>query len=278
MKKTIVSVMIIFTLIFSLAGTSFGDNTIDLLEKEKAEGLLQESTATGDVDVDMEWKEDLDKAYEEKLKIEREIDYKTGEVLSILSDDDSLLSKTISVTKEDKIESMKKMIELLDKQKVDSNNIQRFTRYISKYAPYSDDNDLLLYYKNMSSNISSELKNMQIQSGTYDRNLAVQYAYDHYATGTFNTDYPDLYTNFGNNDCTNFVSQCLFEGGIPMNGSWYCYKKNNTYPAPSSVSELNYSWDLADPSPWISAVEFELKFYPIFSNETFSTSYCFCPG
>ncbi|WP_309298661.1 amidase domain-containing protein [Vallitalea longa] len=37
---------------------------------------------------------------------------------------------------------------------------------------------------------------------------------------------------------------------------WYCYKNNSKYLEPRSAEELNDSWDLADPSPWISVKEF----------------------
>lgn len=272
MKRIFTTIIIILTLVFSLTNIVLGDNIIDLLEKEKKEGLSNRTTSDIDIKRDTEWKETLDKLYVEKIKIEEEIDHKTGKALSNLSNDTTLLSKTISVAKEDKIEAMKKMIELINKGKTDHDNTQLFTRYISKYAPFSDDQELLKYYESIFINSIPE-KNMHIQSGSYNRDAAVQYAYDHFDYDTFNPDYPDL-TQMGG-DCTNFISQCLYAGGIAMNGSWYCYKKNNTYPKPLTIEQLNYSWDLEDPSPWISAKQFELKYYPIFSNETFTALYVY---
>ena len=41
-----------------------------------------------------------------------------------------------------------------------------------------------------------------------------------------------------------------------MHDTWYCHKKNNEYPAPASATQLDYSWTLEDPSPWISVEQF----------------------
>ncbi len=71
--------------------------------------------------------------------------------------------------------------------------------------------------------------------------------------------FPDV-SNLGG-DCTNFVSQCLLSGGLHQNSEWFCTRKNLTYHDISSTSQLDYSWDFADPSPWISATEFKNYFY-----------------
>ena len=62
----------------------------------------------------------------------------------------------------------------------------------------------------------------------YDKNKAVQYARK-YAMSR-NKDFPFHYALFGliDTDCTNFTSQCLYAGGIPMDNTWYC-KKYETY-------------------------------------------------
>lgn len=90
------------------------------------------------------------------------------------------------------------------------------------------------------------------EEGQQSRFTDEAYALEYY-NGT-NPDYPNL-RNLGG-DCANFVSQCLLAGGKSMTGDWYIYRKNSVYPAPTSVDQLDYSWRLADPSPWISAKEF----------------------
>lgn len=52
---------------------------------------------------------------------------------------------------------------------------------------------------------------------SFNRDNAVSYALDH-AYNPNNSVYP----NFGGNDCTNFVSQCWKEAGIPTSLYWYC--------------------------------------------------------
>lgn len=57
-------------------------------------------------------------------------------------------------------------------------------------------------------------------------------------------------------DCANFVSQCMLASGIHYQNSWYTYRKNENYSAPTTIAQLDNTWELADPSPWISAKQF----------------------
>ena len=71
----------------------------------------------------------------------------------------------------------------------------------------------------------------------YDRSKAVEYAYEFW-----NKRNPRFY-NFDKlgGDCTNFISQCLFYGGIEMNFSkngWYYSSLNNRAPAWTGVDEF----------------------------------------
>lgn len=58
-------------------------------------------------------------------------------------------------------------------------------------------------------------------------------------------------------DCANFASQCMLAGGVHLQNNWYIYKKTGGFSAPYNTTQLNSSWQLSDPSPWISAKEFE---------------------
>lgn len=51
--------------------------------------------------------------------------------------------------------------------------------------------------------------------------------------------------------------QCMLATGIHFENDWYTYRKNANYSTPTTVDQLNNSWCLADPSPWISAKYFE---------------------
>ena len=57
-------------------------------------------------------------------------------------------------------------------------------------------------------------------------------------------------------DCANFTSQCMLASGIHYENNWYVYRRNDNYSAPTDSTQLDNSWNLTDPSPWISAVEF----------------------
>ena len=90
-------------------------------------------------------------------------------------------------------------------------------------------------------------------TGDYDREAAIQYALNWY-NGRNNE-----YYSYGQ-DCANFVSQCLHEGGLRMNSSWYSYKGAfnwNTFwldvvAAGKAIINLNsqywYDWDIS--STW----------------------------
>ncbi len=83
--------------------------------------------------------------------------------------------------------------------------------------------------------------------------FGTKYAYSN-AKNTNSVTYPYLGGIGG--DCANFVSQCMAASGIHYDSDWYIYKKNGKYSKPSSVAQLDISWVLKDPSPWISATEF----------------------
>ena len=84
-------------------------------------------------------------------------------------------------------------------------------------------------------------------------NLGVEYAVANY--NKYMYAYPNL-TGLGG-DCANFVSQCMLASGIHYQNDWYVYRKNENYDRPTTVSQLNNTWELADPSPWISAKQFK---------------------
>ncbi len=70
----------------------------------------------------------------------------------------------------------------------------------------------------------------------YDSDAAVRYA-DQYALN-YNSKWPNF--NSVGGDCANFVSQCLYAGGLPMDSSWYCYSNNNYKNWASSTGLRNY--------------------------------------
>ena len=65
---------------------------------------------------------------------------------------------------------------------------------------------------------------------SYNRKLALNYATTYYKN------YNKFYYNYSDNDCANFVSQCLGAGGFPMDKKWYSYR------IWCEKSRAQYSW------------------------------------
>jgi hypothetical protein len=212
---------------------------------------------------------ELEKQYEKKIEIENELDKKVGKILEEKTKNTRLLSQAISIKKSDKIKAMNAAVRLLGNSKELLNEEQDLLiHFLLKYAPYSGNQELIQKSQDITGKNISEQSLFKI-AGPYDRNEAVRYAYKH--VDNYNTMYPDL--NLLGGDCTNFVSQVMKAGGKSLRLSWYSFRKNMRYLKPASIWQLNYSWALADPSPWISAKEFEIFWGRRLDNETFSASY-----
>lgn len=212
----------------------------------------------------------IDEQYKKNLIIEDKIDNMAGAILVKYTKNKALLLKAVSVEKNSKIEAMQAIVKLLESsKKLKAEEKDTLVYFLSKYAPYS--NNQVLSQK------SRNIAGPQNQSGitasiavAYSRNSASIYA-QQYAYSYNTASYPDL--NDIGGDCTNFVSQVMKAGGKAFQDNWYIYKKNSVYARPMSISQLNYSWTLASPSPWISAKEFENYWTSRLANETFTSSY-----
>ncbi|MDP5277174.1 amidase domain-containing protein [Chengkuizengella axinellae] len=153
---------------------------------------------------------------------------------------------------------------------VESNDQELLLGYLERYALSSDDKKSYKFLQkvNKEKNVKSEvdekedfdkgilsikpINTVSALASTYSGTTAASWAYNNY--NKYSTDFP-AFTEWGS-DCTNFVSQAMYHGGMAMGGDWYIYKKNDKYLVPKSATELDYSWDLADPSPWISVEQF----------------------
>lgn len=203
-----------------------------------------------------------------------EEDLKAAELLKKYSDNFSIELVT-SIEKEDKIKSMhelKKIFNIL----TDDNEKDILIDYFEKYAINSGDNSSINFLnENKTYNDSIFIKDSEkfiekekilkenklideenyepFAVSGYNGATAATWAYNNY--DQYSTSFPRL-TEGGFSDCINFVSQALYKGGMTMQDNWYCYKKNSTYLTPTNTTQLNYSWDLSDPSAWISVKEF----------------------
>lgn len=103
-------------------------------------------------------------------------------------------------------------------------------------------------------------------SSGYNAAAAANWAFMNY--NKYSTNYPKFTGSFGTN-CTNFISQAMHVGGkIPKQGTWTISRKNTTHHVINSATQLNYSWKLTDPSPWISVKEFAKFWRPKSSTRT----------
>ncbi|GEM_PF-4257860 len=78
---------------------------------------------------------------------------------------------------------------------------------------------------------------------TYNRVNAVNYARQ-WSHSTNNN-----YYYYSNGDCTNFVSQCMHAGGIPMNDTWHSYRgarKSYWFIFSELQSKYRYEWDVSE--------------------------------
>lgn len=184
----------------------------------------------------------LDSYYENDLHV--------AKTLELYSKEKSLITKVTSLDHADNIHVLKYIINLINKNtEMPENDINILTGYLDRYIPTSNDQDLIKEFSLINSTKTQNAKTLSYNG--YQAGYV--YAYSYY--NTYPSTYADLSVWDGGKDCTNFVSRCMeLGGGLAMQDSWYSYRINTVYPQPVSVSQLNYSWNLADPSPWISVL------------------------
>ncbi len=131
-----------------------------------------------------------------------------------------------------------------------------FLSYLLHHARACEDSQSIAFLESLNNTDPIQLAANYTYNGTAAKNYALNWWH------RFNTDqYPNMEGMGG--DCTNFVSQCMKAGGVPMDSSWYCYKKNSTYLRPENGTQLDYSWNLKKPkNPWTSLAEFTSYWYP----------------
>lgn len=232
------------------------NNTLSKEEKDirKQEYLNKYShSAVNNDQKDEKLKKELDKSFEEKQKFQREKEKKAGKVINKYFSDEDYSNLAVSITKEDKIKVMHKAVELLEQGSVDEKEEALLKFFLYKFAPYAGDNFLKTKAEKIKE--SDGAFTISASSANLDRTKTDAYV-DKYYTNYNTPTYPDL-TDIGG-DCANFVSQALKAGGATTDTKWYIKAKQSPpkYVYPQNVTELDYSWDLYDPSPWISAEEF----------------------
>ncbi|MEC0137611.1 amidase domain-containing protein [Paenibacillus macerans] len=193
--------------------------------------------------------EEEEKIALEALNIIYKEDIKVGELLAKLTENDEMIKKATSLNRDRIIEVLHIIVDNFFK--VDESEKDLLLGYMERYAVnVGDKASIELYHENKKNYDSAKISPF----ASYDRAAAGEWAYKNY--NKYSTDYPAFTGGWGS-DCTNFVSQAMHVGGgLPFKGDWYVYKKNSKYLVPTSAEELDYSWDLADPSPFISVQAF----------------------
>lgn len=221
-------------------------------EKESTEAVGNFSDTSTKAEIAL-----LEKAFEIRQKQARKDDETVSNILYKLSQNKDLQRKANDVEKSGRIEAIKYIITYLNSNNelgLNTTELLRLKSYVQSYGPYTDDLTILMYLENsMHSTTASESGLQYAVASTYNTDYAVNYAKSY--AKSFNTPtFPNV-TSLGG-DCANFVSQALKTGGKTTDSTWYISRLNQTYLTPTTVAQLNASWSLADPSPWISAKEF----------------------
>ena len=77
-------------------------------------------------------------------------------------------------------------------------------------------------------------------------------------------DFNPMFFHYKNTDCANFVSQCLFAGGIVMTHAWYSYRYNTWLSSFTLIpNNQRYRWDVS------KAWQFANEHYKYFKRQSF---------
>lgn len=199
----------------------------------------------GDIDLEEE------KIILEALESYWEDDLKVAEVLTNNTQDTSIKSLVLSTDPEDKIKAIEFIKSIYENVSVEEQELLH--DYVARHYKGTEDPEVQEYLETLDSIEKEEQPQLRV-AASYNGTAAGNWAYNNY--NKYSKNYPKFTGDFGTN-CTNFVSQAMHVGGgIPKQGTWTISRKNTKYHVINSAAQLNYSWKLSDPSPWISVKEF----------------------
>lgn len=252
MLKRILSITVVTMLIFSMGVTlAFAGNSEEEFVKHQTDakgGQIGGSVPAGGMT--SEEIGELDRNFDLQEKQARKDDDIVSDIIFKITQDKGMKSKASNVAKDGRVEVMRYIISYIEagnEKNLSTAEMARLVSYVRSYGSYSDDATILEY-------LGKENASTRTLLDTYYPSAAVNYAHTYYNTHNMPT-----YPGFEDADCANFVSQALKAGEMSTDGQWFIIRKNTTYTwftYPLNVTQLNYSWILADPSPWISAKEF----------------------
>ncbi|WP_078379144.1 amidase domain-containing protein [Sutcliffiella halmapala] len=197
-------------------------------------------------------------------------DIKVADFLSDITTDEKVKDKVLSIDRSDKILVMYLIKDIYHTIQEDSNR-ELLYGYLNRYVLGPDENEEVIQeFINEIAEVDTNAGEFSVAS-TYNGTGAGNWAYNNY--NKYSTNYPKFTGKFGT-DCTNFVSQAMHVGGGKAKaGNWTISKKNSTYWVIDSAAQLNHSWSLTDPSPWISVQQFSNYWRPKSNVHRFSSEY-----
>lgn len=183
-------------------------------------------------------------------------DLKVGEILVNETNDLSIKPLVLSVEEEDKVKAIK-IIESIY-ENVNAEEKELLYDYVVRHYKGIEDSEVLRFLEDLDAEKNENEISTFAAAASYKGGAAATWAYNNY--NKYSKSYPKFTGKYGTN-CTNFVSQAMhIGGGLPKQGKWTISRKNKKYHVINSAKQLNYSWKLSDPSPWISVKEFS-KFW-----------------
>ncbi|WP_158587593.1 amidase domain-containing protein [Neobacillus notoginsengisoli] len=240
------------------------------------ENAISETKNSTSYSLFSESEELVDPVIEEKIILETleyyyQEDIKVADLLYNITSDENIRDKVLSTERQDKIEIMNLIKDIYPTIEGDSEK-ELLYGYLDRYVigPENTEENIQEFIDQITER-DNDGEFSIASTSTYNGTGAGNWAYNNY--NKYSTNYPRFTGSFGT-DCTNFVSQAMHVGGgKPKAGNWTISKKNSTYWVINSAAELNYSWKLTDPSPWISVKTFRSYWNPKSKVHSFSTDY-----
>lgn len=199
--------------------------------------------------------------YEDDIKVAKIIQKYQTATKSI-----NMVEKITSLNKENISELLDRVVDIYDMATEEEQEL--LLSYMLRYNTNCGNEQTTKFFESLNNSQPIQLA----ANYSYNINNAVNYALKWDGAGLYNTaQYPNMDGAWS--DCTNFVSQCMYAGGVPMDYSWFCYKRNNSYPKPTTTWQLNHSWNLKDPSPWTAIRTFTSYWFPKTTVRQYSRSY-----
>lgn len=257
-----------FAMFFVLCGTTFfADNSLaaDKVKNEYIEQFYKQKDSTITLEEEAIILEGLESFWQEDLKVAEILaGIPNNKINPLIKAGETKIKKKnltdiiMSIDVDDKVNA----IQIIKGVYEDVNPQEQslLYGYVERHTKGTNNQEANDFLETLNNKKAKEKENMFSIAAAYNGTGAGNWAYSYY--NYYSVLYPKFTGSFGTN-CTNFVSQAMHTGGgLPKQGDWTIRRKNTTYHVINSAAELDYSFELTDPSPWISVVEFSRFWKP----------------